>query len=84
MAGLILRPTAPPTTAIACHCARLAIYGMMCRRCAWRIMTPPPLVATPDPVDRHSNCPERAPAGIAEVGPCKAGEGDHKCRHCSR
>lgn len=61
------KPVAPATTRRPCACARVAKYGTMCRWCAWRLLTPPPLHGTPDPVDRHSLCPQRCAAGIADV-----------------
>jgi hypothetical protein len=73
MPGLILNrpaPIAPAGEAFTprpCLCERLAAYGMLCRWCDWRIMTPPPLEGTADPVDRHSHCPERSPASIADL-----------------
>lgn len=73
-AGLILNPTreTPETQSIRptgreCLCERLAPYGLLCRACHWRIMTPPPLHGTPDPVDRHSQAPAHGPVGTFEA-----------------
>lgn len=68
-AGLIL--TAPTSairpTSHVCLCDRLAPYGLLCRKCHWRIMTPPPLHGTPEPVDRHSQAPAHGRCGTFEA-----------------
>lgn len=63
-ASLILNPKPAAT---ACACARLEVYGLMCRKCAWRLLTPPPLVgAEKDWRDVHKDAPKRSGALLAE------------------
>lgn len=54
-AQLIVNPTrepaAPAVEPRPCACERTRVYGLLCRWCAWRLLTPPPLPASPEPVE---------------------------------
>lgn len=48
----------------ACACARVARYGTMCRRCAWRVLDAPP--ARAGYPGRSPRAPELSRATIAD------------------
>lgn len=61
-AGLIV---APRKTVRACACERTQVYGLLCRWCAWRLLTPPPLPASPEPVESTTRVEPHSCIGTA-------------------
>lgn len=86
MADLILTnpapaPKAPESTpARRCACERVQRYGIeMCRWCAWRLLTPPPLPAAPFKAQSPRN-EERSYVGLGGCGAVESAKAAARAR----